>query len=100
MFMRGHGWYNIVADVNRRLQTIDVQLTFAVENEHGLPVFGLPSNPPPLAVSIVERAESVAQETCVRCGSYGALSYGEPIHGRIARVLCDTHRPTDWKSLD
>lgn len=100
MFMLGHGWYGIVEDVNRRLKDFDVKLNLSVENEHGLPVFSLPPNSPPLAVSIVNRAEAVARETCVKCGGYGMLSYGEPVHGRIARVLCEAHRPHDWKTLD
>lgn len=100
MITRGHGWYDTVNELGRRLDALNVELKFAVESDLGLPVFSISPNPPPLAVDIVFRAESVVQETCVKCGGYGRLSYGEPVHGRRARVMCDQHRYDDWNIVD
>lgn len=104
MIAAHHGWAGIVRRLNKQLGEIapNLRLNKAVENEYGLPLFslsttGLTEQQATLALNAVNRAEKVAQETCIRCGGYGRLSYTR--EGGHSGVFCDDHRPGGWEVL-
>lgn len=101
-----HGWLGIERRLNEDLAKISPRLhAVASENSYGLPLFALehPDHDEmdnvqwERAVKMADRAEKIAHETCIRCGNYGKISYQDGVPH--SKVLCDKHRPEDWRIL-